>query len=164
MNTTPNLWWLAVHFGYLLLPTGWISKRKHTQSPPISPVWHETYYLSYCMVSEWWPVFLQGETSSAGGRQNPQARPFTEMSSQPSLLELISGHWHMVMQYWITWMLKTTWTWRERWSNKNFTEWARSTTFWRYGSTANTYVVHRSNLTLTTSKYQPYDTFQILKR
>jgi len=52
----------------------------HTQSTPISPIWHATYSLSYHMVSEWGPVFPLEKMLSAGGSQKPQAGPFVKRS------------------------------------------------------------------------------------
>jgi len=55
----------------------WHQQEEHTQSTPISPMWHTTYFLSYHIVSEWRPVFPLGESLSDGGSRKPQARPFT---------------------------------------------------------------------------------------
>jgi len=40
MITTPTPWRLAVHFGHQISPTGGASKRKCSESIPISPMWH----------------------------------------------------------------------------------------------------------------------------
>jgi len=56
--TTPTQWRLAVHCGYRTQLTGAVSRRKRSESTPISPMWHTTYSLSYHMVSEWIAVFL----------------------------------------------------------------------------------------------------------
>jgi len=42
-----------------------------------------------------------------------------------------------------------------KWRKKNCTEWPRSTTFWKCGRAAKTYVLHRRNLALKTSRWQP---------
>jgi len=43
-------------------------------------------------------------------------------------------------------------------------ELAKVHTFWRYSRAAKTCVLHRRNLTLETSRWQPWDTFRIRKR
>jgi hypothetical protein len=48
---------LVEYFGYRISPTGGGSKKKCTESMPISPMWHATYSLSYPWVLEWRPVF-----------------------------------------------------------------------------------------------------------
>jgi len=80
MITTPTQWRLVVHFGYRISPTGCGSKKKHTQSTLISPMWHATYSLSYLTVSELRPACPLGEMWSGGGSQKPQARRFVKRS------------------------------------------------------------------------------------
>jgi len=59
--TTLTQWRLLVHFGYQILPTGGGSKKKSSQSTPISPMWHAIYSLSYLTASEWRLVIPLGK-------------------------------------------------------------------------------------------------------
>jgi hypothetical protein len=71
---------------------------------------------------------------------------------QGSLLKPITGYWPAMTQQWIreTWIM--TWKFSERQSKKNYTGWPRSTTSWRCGRAATTYMLNRRNLVLQTSK------------
>jgi len=117
----------------MISPTCGVSKRKCTQSKPISPMWLVGYSLSYLMVLEWSTVFPFREMWSGGGCQQ----------------------WPVV---------KTTSKWTVRRSKRSCIEWPRSTTFWRSARVAKTYELHRINLALRIHKWQPWDTFQILKK
>ena len=90
MISTLTQWRLAVHFGYRRWPNGGTNNWKHTQSTPISSMWHARYSQSYHLVSEWRAVLPLAEMYSAGGSQNPQARPFAKKWFQGSLLEPIT--------------------------------------------------------------------------
>ena len=116
------------------------------------------------MVLEWRPVFPLREMWLATGSQKPQARPFANKLLNSSLLKPIMGYWQAMTQLWILQMLITPRKRRERRSQTSCTEWPRSTTFWRCGSTAKSYMLHRTNLGLKISKWLPLDTFQILQR
>jgi len=54
--------------------------------------------------------------------------------------------------------------WQTRLREHHWTEWAMSTTRWKCGGAAKTYVLHRKNLVLDASIQQPYDTFGTRKR
>jgi len=80
MIATPTQWRLVVHFGYQISPTGGSSRKKCTQSTPISTMWHAIYSLSYLTLSGWRAVFPLHKMWLGGGSQKPQARPFTTRS------------------------------------------------------------------------------------
>ena len=154
MITTPTQWRLAAHFGHRTKLNGCATKKKCTESMLISPMWRPTYSVSYHMVAAWSPVLHLGEMWSAGGIQNPQARPFTKQSLKGSFLEPITGFWQAMTQNWIQQTKKTTWKWRKRQMMGNSTEWPRSTTIWRCGRAAKTYMLQRGNLVLKTNRWQ----------
>ena len=106
MTTTPTPLRLAVHFSGPIIPNGSTSKKKHTQSTPISAMWHATYFVLYHMLSEWSPVFPLGETLSDGGSRKLQAKPFTKKSLSGSMHKPITGHWQAIILYWIRTKLK----------------------------------------------------------
>jgi len=76
MITTATPGRLAVYFGYRLSPTGGASKRKRTQSMPISPMWLATALLLYPILFEWTQVLLLGEILFAGDSLKLLARSF----------------------------------------------------------------------------------------
>jgi len=74
------------------------------------------------------------------------------------------GFWRATTQHWKQRTQKVTRNWRKRRRNGNCINWPRSTTFWWLGMAAKTYMLHRRNLSLKTSRWQRYNIFRILKR
>lgn len=122
MTTTPTPLRLSVHFSCPILPTGGISMKHHTQSMPISSLWHTTYFLSYYMGSEWRPVLPLGKTFTDRGSRKPQARPFGNQSLLSSMEVAITGDWQELIWCWIRPKLKTTYNWRENHRKRNCTK------------------------------------------
>jgi len=127
-------------------------------------MWGGTYSLSYHMVSECRPVFPLAKMVSAGGSQNPQARPFAKKLLWGCLLERITGFWQALGLNWIPRREETIRKWRKRPKQGNCTEWPRFTTFWRCSRAAKIYVLHRRNLALNAGRWPPWDTFLTPKR
>jgi len=159
----PDVWRLALHFDYQISQKVGINKRKRTQCTVISPMGRAVYALSYHKLSEWRPVIHFRETWSAEDSQNPQARPFSKESSEGNLLKPITGYWQPITKHCIWPIPESTENWTQRQRNRNCIEWPRSLTSWRCNWAANIYVLLRRNPTLKTRKWQPWDSFQIVK-